>query len=176
MKHVPAPDTHSALWHRILMPKPVSSANFPYEIEYQGKTIRCRTVNDMQRALATLESSRIVREDTPWTDEEFTRFTGRIQLQQRRFLAALLQSGPAWMEAIELRELLDIPDNKVLAGMLSGIAKVALIFAIEPRRVYTHDTRHRHGKPYRVYQINSEFQQAAAAHGWPAKSDLKETK
>jgi hypothetical protein len=158
------------------MPKPSSPANFPYEIEYHGKTIRCRTVDDMQQALATLERSRVVREDMPWTGEEFTRFTGRIQLQQRRFLAALLQSGPAWMEAAELRGLLDIPDNKVLAGMLSGIAKVALIFAIEPRRVYTQDTRHRHGKPYRVYRINSEFQRTAATHSWPAKSDLKEPK
>ena len=150
-------------------------AKFPYEIEYKGKTIRCRTLDDMQRALETLGGSRPTRDIQPWSTDEFEKFTGRIQLQQRRLLAKLLECGTtASLEDLKLRELLDIPHNQALAGVLSGISKVALIFGIEPRRVYTQNTVFKHGKAHRFYQVTSEFLRAAAKHKWPSKADLRE--
>jgi hypothetical protein len=151
-----------------------NSAEFPYEIEYKGKTIRCRTLEDMQRALESLGNSRPTRDVQPWSTDEFDKFTGRIQLQQRRLLAKLLEYGTtAWLEDFKLRELMDIPHNQALAGVLSGISKVALMFGIEPRRVYTQNTTFKHGKAHRFYQVTSEFLRAAAKHKWPSKADLK---
>jgi hypothetical protein len=157
------------------MPKKDAPAAFTYEIEYKGKIIRCRTLNDMQQALEKLEGSKIAKESMPWSREEFEKFTGRIQFQQRRLLAKLLEYGAiAWLEDFKLRELLDIPDNQALAGVLSGISKVALMFGIEPRRVYTQTTFYKHGKAKRCYQITSEFLRAANKHKWPSKRDLQE--
>lgn len=148
---------------------------FAYEIEYKGKTVRCRTVEDAQRLLRELEGGRMSKDDAPWTKEEFANFTGRIQLQQRRLLAKLLEYGTtAWLEDRKLRDMLDIPDNKALAGVLSGLSKVALIFDIDPRKVYVQKTLYRHSKPSRLYQVTSGFLQAAARYHWPSKNDLME--
>jgi hypothetical protein len=148
---------------------------YAYEIEYKGKTIRCRTLEDAQRALEVFEGSNFSKVDSPWSSEEFQQFTGRIHYQQRRLLANLLEYGTtAWLEDSKLRELLDLADNKALAGTLSGISKVALMFGIDPRRVYTQRTLYKHAKPHRTYQITSGFLQAAAKHKWPSKIDLKE--
>lgn len=153
---------------------PESTATHPYEIEYRGKIIRCRDLKAMKAALAELEGSKVVREGTPWTAEEFEKFTTRIHVPQRRLLAKLLEYGTtAWLEDIKLRTDLDIPDNKSLAGTLSGISKVALMFDIDPRRVYTQKTAYQHSKPRRLYQISSAFLQAAAKYNWPSKQDLK---
>ena len=156
------------------MPKKDGSAGFAYEIEYKGKIIRCRTLDDMKRALENLEGSRITKENAPWSTGEFKKFTGRIQFQQRRLLATLLEYGTASLEDFKLRELLDIRDNQALAGVLSGISKVALMFGIEPRRVYTQTTFYKHGKAKRCYQITSEFLQAADKYKWPSKRDVQE--
>lgn len=128
----------------------------------------------MKAALEQLEGSTLVREAKPWSDEEFLNFTGRIHVPQRRLLAKLLEIGPRQsLEDSSLRELLELPDNRSLAGSLSGISKVALMFDIEPRRVYITSTVYRHSKPHRSYQITPEFAEAAARHKWPSKGDLK---
>ena len=157
------------------MPKNTASTAYPYEIEYRGKKIKCRTLDHVKDVLQELEGGKVVREETAWTFEEFQQFTGRIHLPQRRLLATLLEYGTiAEIEDVKLRELLDVPDNQALAGVLSGISKVALMFGIEPRRVYAQTTAFRHGKPHRYYQITSAFLQAAAKHNWPSKADLRE--
>ncbi len=168
--------THDSLCYCPTMPpKSHAAATHPYEIEYKGKTIRCRSLEQMKTALAELEGSRLVREETPWTAEEFQKFTGRIHVPQRRLLAKLLENGNSrWLEDSQLRDLLGLPDNNSLAGTLSGISKVALMFGIEPRRVYTQNTIYRHSKPHRTYQITAWFAEAAARHKWPAKEDLKD--
>ncbi len=151
--------------------------SFAYEIEYGGKIIRCRTLEDAQQALEAFEGSNLKRVDSPWSAEEFQQFTGRIHHQQRRLLAKLLEYGTtAWLEDWKLRDLLDLSGNKALAGTLSGISKVALMFGIDPRRVYTQKTLYKHAKPQRTYQITSGFLQAAAKYKWPSKDDLKEPK
>src|SRR5579864_2586186 len=165
--------TLDALCYCPIMPR--QSHFHPYEIEYKGKTIRCRDLESMKAALAELEGGRLVRQTTPWTTEEFQKFTGRIHIPQRRLLAKLLENGPAqWLEDSTLRDLLGLPDNNALAGTLSGISKVAQMFGIEPRRVYTQNTIYKHSKPHRTYQITAEFAQAAARHKWPSKEDLRD--
>jgi hypothetical protein len=64
------------------------------EIEYRGKIIRCGSLAQMKAALKELEGSKVIREETSWTEEEFQKFTGRIHLPQRRLMAALLEAGP----------------------------------------------------------------------------------
>ena len=149
---------------------PKSSAAHPYEIEYRGKIIRCRDLQTMKAALVELDGS-----NSPWTAEEFKNFTMRVHVPQRRLLAKLLEYGTtAWLEDLRLRADLDIPDNKSLAGTLSGISKVALMFNIDPRRVYTQKTVYQQSKPRRLYQISSAFLRAAAKYNWPSKQDLKD--
>jgi hypothetical protein len=154
---------------------PKSSTSHAYEIEYRGKIIRCRDLKAMKTALAELEGSKLVREGTPWTAEEFQNFTARIHVPQRRLIAKLLEYGTtAWLEDVKLRADLGIPDNKSLAGTLSGISKVALMFDIDPRRVYTQKTIYQQSKPRRLYQISSAFLQATAKYNWPSRQDLKD--
>lgn len=151
--------------------------NYPYEIEYKGKTIRCRTLEDAQRAMEQFEGGSLVKADSPWTAEEFEKFTGRVRYPQRRLLAKLLEYGTtAWLEDWKLRDVLDLATNRELAGTLSGISKVALMFGIDPRRVFIQTNVYKQSKPMRVYQITSGFLQAAAKFGWPSKNDLKEPK
>jgi hypothetical protein len=149
---------------------------FAYEIEYRGKVIRCRSAADADRLLSRLEDTgKLSRDDTPWSKEEFSCFTGRIRYQQRVVLSKLVNCGAtAWLEDSKLRSDLGIADNKVLAGVLSGISKVALMFDIDPRRVYTQKTVYRRAKPRRLYQVTSGFLQAAAKREWPSQEDLKE--
>jgi hypothetical protein len=155
--------------------KVLSSAGYPYEIEYKGKTIRCRTLDAMKEALEELEGGKLVRSEAPWTAEEFQKFTGRIHVPQRRLLKHLLDHGTtARIENARLRELMDIPDNQALAGVLSGISKVALMFDIEPRRVYSQITKFKHSKGIQYYQITSSFLQAAHKYNWPSKADLRD--
>ena len=149
--------------------------SFAYEIEYKGKTIRCRTFEDAQRVLEGFDGSNVAQDHTAWSTEEFEKFTGRIHHQQRLLLAELLKWGTtAFLEDWKLRDLLGLGGNKALAGTLSGISKVALMFGIDPRRVYTSRTMYKHGKPTRTYQITSGFLRAAAKHHWPSKEDLKQ--
>jgi hypothetical protein len=149
---------------------------FAYEIEYRGKRIRCRSAADAERLLQRLERGKLSKDDTPWSSDEFQKFTGRIQYQQRRIVAKLLEYGTAWLEDKKLCSDLDIPSNRALAGTLSGISKVALLLDIDPRRVYTQKTVYQHAKPRRLYQATSGFLQAAAKHKWPSAEDLKKPK
>jgi|SRR5579884_643618 len=151
--------------------------SYPYEICYQGKTIRCRSLREMRSVLNELEGSSPLHETQPWAAEEFDKFTSRIRPTQRQLLKNLLDYGTTtWLEDFKLRQLLGISDNQALAGVLSGISKVALLFDIHPRRVYSHKTEYRHGKAHRYYQTTSAFLQAANAHKWPSKDDLKATR
>src|SRR5260370_37261982 len=111
---------------------------FAYEIEYKGKTIRCRSLTDARRVLDELEESKLTKEGTPWTSEEFKHFTNRIHHPQRRLLAKLVENCTSkWITDSALIDLLVIEVNKALADTLSGISKVALMFEIEQLRHYT---------------------------------------
>lgn len=145
-----------------------------YEIEYKGRIVRCKTADAAARLLAVLEQEDVSKDTMPWTPNDFTKFTERIQLRQRKLLAKLLEYGSTtWLSAEKLCDLMSVRGNQALAGVLSGVTKVALSLDIDPKRVYLQTTRFKEGKPYRLYRIASGFLRAAAEHEWPSKTDLE---
>jgi hypothetical protein len=145
-----------------------------YEIEYKGRIVRCKTADAAARLLAVLEQEDVSKDTMPWTPNDFTEFTERIQKRQRKLLAKLLEYGSTtWLSAEKLCELMNIRGNQALAGVLSGVTKVALSLDIAPERVYLQTTRFKEGKPYRLYRVASGFLRAAAEHEWPSKADLE---
>lgn len=145
-----------------------------YEIEYKGRVIRCKTVEAATRILRALEEEDQRREERPWDADEFVRFTKRIRIPQRRVLKYLLDWSKMLIADSKLRQDLGIRNNQALAGVLSGLSKVALALRIEPERVYLQKTRFEKGKPSRYYTIAPVFMRAAQERGWPKDEDLKE--
>jgi hypothetical protein len=144
-----------------------------YEIEHRGRIIRCQTAEGASRLLQILEQEDVAKDTLPWAPRDFANFTERIQLQQRRLLARLLEYGPTtWLSSEKLRTLLGVSGNQALAGTLSGITKVAIALDIAPERVYLQTTRFKHGKPERYYRVASGFLRAAAESAWPSERDL----
>ncbi len=145
-----------------------------YEIEYKGRIVRCKTADAAARLLAVLEQEDMSKDTMPWTPNDFTEFTERIQRRQRKLLAKLLEYGSTtWLSAEKLCDLISDRGNQALAGVLSGVTKVALSLDIDPKRVYLQTTRFKEGKPYRLYRVASGFLRAAAEHEWPSKIDLE---
>lgn len=143
-----------------------------YEVEYKGRIVRCRTAEAMTRLLQVIAQEDRAKDDIPWNDHDFAEFTGRIRIFQRQLLKALLENIKVWMTDEELRSAMRVRDNRALAGLLSGISKVALALDIEPARVYVAQMKYEKSKPVRFYRIGSAFKKIAEAHGWPAKEDL----
>lgn len=144
-----------------------------YEIEHKGRIIRCQSAEGATRLLQMLEQEDVAKDTLPWSSRDFANFTERIQLQQRKLLAKLLEYGPTtWLSSEKLRTLLGISGNQALAGTLSGITKVAMALDIAPERVYLQTTRFKHAKPERYYRVASGFLRAAAERAWPSESDL----
>jgi hypothetical protein len=147
--------------------------NEAYEIEHKGRIIRCQTAEAATRLLQMLEQEDVARDTLPWSSRDFIDFTERIKLQQRKLLAKLLEYGPTtWLSSEKLRTLLGVSGNQALAGILSGITKVAMALDIAPERIYLQTTRFKHGKPERYYRCASGFLRVATQNGWPAESDL----
>ncbi|SPE28357.1 hypothetical protein SBA7_1200009 [Candidatus Sulfotelmatobacter sp. SbA7] len=156
------------------VPIVLSEMEHEYEIEYKGRIVRCKTADAAARLLAVLEQEDVSKDTMTWTPNDFTEFTERIQLRQRKLLARLLEYGSTtWLSAEKLCDLLGIRGNQALAGVLSGVTKVALSLDIDPRRIYLQTTRFKEGKPYRLYRVASGFLRAATEHEWPSKKDLE---
>jgi hypothetical protein len=144
-----------------------------YEIEHRGRIIRCQTAEAATRLLQLLEQEDVAKDSLPWSSRDFAEFTERVQLRQRKLLARLLEYGPtSWLSSEKLRSLLGVSGNQALAGVLSGITKVAMALDIAPERVYLQTTRFKQGKPERYYRVASGFLRGAAERGWPSESDL----
>jgi hypothetical protein len=144
-----------------------------YEIEYKGRTIKCRTAEAMTRLLRLIETEDTAKEYIPWSLHDFLEFTGRIQISQRKLLARLIELGSAWLTDERLRNDLYLGGNQALAGVLSGVSKVAMALDIEPQRVYMSRTRYAGGKPQRMYRIAPAFLRIAVENSWPGENDLK---
>jgi hypothetical protein len=143
-----------------------------YEVEYRGRIIRCKTAEAMTRLVRVIAQEDRPKDDIPWNDHDFSEFTERIRIPQRRLLKILVESKSAWMTDSELRGTLTIRNNQALAGVLSGVSKVALALDIEPGRVYVTVTKYEKGKPFRLYRIAPAFRKIAQEHDWPSKEDL----
>jgi len=144
-----------------------------YEVPYKGRMVRCKTAEAAARLLRALDDEDRRKEEIPWSAHDFDEFTQRIRTFQRRVLNRLLEFGGAWLTDKKLREDLYISNNRILAGILSGISKVALAMDIEPQRAYLSRTRYERGKPVHLYRIAPAFLRAAKEHDWPEKSDLQ---
>jgi hypothetical protein len=145
--------------------------NAPYEVEYRGVVIRCDTPEDVARLARELAKDEDVIQHERWLAHEFMDFVNRIQYQQRRLLALLLKKN---MNDHELREALGVSGNQALAGILSGITKVAQIMEIDRRRIYLQRTQYEQGLPVRDYMVAPGFKFSALDNDWPTEKDLVE--
>jgi len=144
-----------------------------YEIEVDGRKVRCRTADAAARLLRELGKEKRSLGVLPWTAHDFEDFVDRIGYFQRLALAELLQSGSNGSSDEELRKACRASDNRVLSGILSGISKTALRLDIEPDRVYRQIVTYRNNKANRRYYVSEGFGKTAKESGWPAPDDLK---
>ena len=143
-----------------------------YLVKWKGAEIRCKSVEDAARLLERLDASSTSLELRSWNAAEFSEFVDRLEVMPRQLLAFLVERVSA--TDAELREHLGLKGNKQLAGVLSGISKVAMLLDIEPRRVYTQHTTYKSGKPERRYYASPAFKKAAEDVDWPSEKDLEE--
>src|SRR5690348_11201207 len=149
-------------------------AKHSYEVEFKGVKIRCETEAEAISLARRLGESAESPMYAPWSMHEFTEFVERIQVVQRRLLAALLEKNGQPAKDFELRGKLGLKTNQALAGVLSGITKVAQAMEIDPRRVYMQRTEYNKGLPERRYYVSFGFSKAAGDADWPSESDLKD--
>ena len=151
------------------------SAKKPYEVEYKGVVIRCATPEEAAKVARLLGGAPENPQFVPWRVDEFTDFVDRIQVKQRRLLAALLRAKGQSLMDYQLRGELELSSNQALAGVLSGVTKVAQLMDIDPKRIYVQHTEYKQGYPERRYWVTSAFQKAAEDADWPSQNDLKDT-
>jgi hypothetical protein len=141
-----------------------------YDIEWRGIKIHCKSTEDAAALLKKLgEPARPELE--PWSAHEFLDFTGRIQFQQKKFLWFLKECGENTDELA--RTILDIEGNQALAGILSGITKVAMAMDIDHLRVYRQRTKYEKGRPVRLYDLAPVFRKATLEFDWPSASEVE---
>jgi hypothetical protein len=148
------------------------SSKKPYEVEYRGVIIRCSTPEEAVEVARQLGGTPDNPHHVPWRVDEFTDFVGRIQLMQRRLLWVLIKANCQPVRDYDLAAQLGVVGNQALAGVLSGITKVAKAMDIEPSRVYYQRTEYNQGNPERKYYITPAFLRAAQDAGWPTDADV----
>jgi hypothetical protein len=141
-----------------------------YDFVWNGIRVHCTSEDD-----AAALMKKLVVPDRPdlrlWSAHEFVEFTGRIQHQQRKFLWYLKEVGQSSNE--EIRTALGLEGNQALAGVLSGITKVAMAMDIDHTRVYVQKIKYEQGKPIRTYDLASSFKKAAVEFDWPSESEVE---
>lgn len=146
-----------------------------FAVEYKGVTTHCQTPEDAARLIRELGEGVDGPHFQRWQVHEFVDFVSRIHVWQRRLLGLLLESGRNAATDTEIREHLELANNHVLAGVLSGVSKVAMALEIDPKRVYRMDTKYENGKPVRTYSLTHAFREAARENAWPEAKDLEFT-
>jgi len=149
--------------------------NKPFEVRYKKVIIGCDTAEDAAKVARELGDAADSPVSNPWRLDEFLEFVNRIQYQQRRLLAALLRTPQhEVMPDYQLRGALGLSSNQGLAGVLSGITKVAQSMDIDPKRIYGQSTKYKQGSPERSYWLTPAFRQIAEDADWPSMHDLEE--
>jgi hypothetical protein len=144
----------------------------PYEVEYKGVTIRCDTPQEAVEVARLLGGEPDHPHYAQWRVDEFTEFVDRIQITQRKLLNVLLKAKCQPVKDYDLCGTLGVSTNQALAGVLSGITKVAKAMEIEPSRIYYQRTEYKQGSPDRRYYITPAFMKAALDADWPSANDL----
>lgn len=148
-------------------------AKKPYEVEYKGVMIRCDTPQEAVEIARLLGGEPDHPHYAPWRVDEFTEFVDRIQIMQRRLLNILIKAQCQPVKDSRLCSALPASTNQALAGVLSGITKVAKAMDIEPSRIYYQRTEYKQGVPERRYYITPAFMKAAQDADWPSEDDLR---
>lgn len=146
----------------------------PYEVEYKGVTIRCTTPQEAVEVARLLGNAPDNPEYAKWHVDEFTDLVARLQVAQRRLLNVLLKARCQAVRDYDLCGKLGLGSNQALAGVLSGVTKVAKLLEIDPSRIYYQRTDYKQGSPERRYYITAAFMKAADDADWPSPDDLKE--
>lgn len=149
-------------------------AKKPYEVEYKGVTIRCDTSQEAVEVARLLGGEPDHPHYALWRMDEFTEFVERIQFAQRRLLSLLMKAKCQPVKDAQLCSMMDLSGNQALAGILSGVTKIAKAMDIEPSRIYYQRTEYNQGSPERKYYITPAFLKVAEDAGWPSVSDLVE--
>ena len=148
-------------------------AKKPYEVEYKGVMIRCDTPQEAVQVARLLGGEPDHPHYAPWRVDEFTEFVDRIQTFQRRLLNVLIKAECQPVKDSQLCSAINASNNQALAGILSGITKVAKAMDIEPSRIYYQRTEYKQGSPERRYYITPAFLKAARDADWPSEDDLR---
>jgi len=139
----------------------------PFKITYRGLQVECDTIDEINRLAEELESTK-AREarkarratknqpinTTLFQQEESIRtLVHELKTNQRKLLAEV---SKAEKSDTELREILELENNKALAGVLSGISKLAKRLGMEHAPIDARMTRSRSGGREYRYSIRPE--------------------
>jgi hypothetical protein len=149
-------------------------AKKPYEVEYKGVTIRCDTPQEAVEVARLLGGEPDHPHFAPWRVDEFTEFVQRIHFAQRRLLSILMKAKGQAVKDAQLSSMMGVSGNQALAGILSGVTKIAKAMDLEPSRIYYQRTEYNQGSPERRYYITPAFLKAAEDVSWPSPIDLIE--
>jgi len=102
---------------------------------------------------------------SPWNRASFWTFLESLGDPQRRVLALLVRKRRLTDE--QLREALQLRDNRQLAGVLSGISKQAGAHNLPARAVYKIENESKSGQVTKTYLVALDFLQIAGQMNWP---------
>jgi hypothetical protein len=131
-----------------------------YEIEYKGIKVRSDTLEGARELLRQIQGLPESPDSKPWTEVELRELMGRLKPTPKDLLYRLLINSETSCTDAQLRAMLGLANNKMLAGVLSGISKTALAMRIPPERVYRQSTTYHEGKPIRHYSVSLVFKEA----------------
>jgi hypothetical protein len=102
---------------------------------------------------------------TPWTPELFWSFINSLGDAQKLVLSGLVLKRS--LSDKDLRRLLNLDDNKQLAGVLSGISKQAGANNISARSVFNIENESKSGEVTKTYVVSLDFLRIANEMNWP---------
>jgi hypothetical protein len=102
---------------------------------------------------------------SPWNRTLFWTFLESLGEPQKRGLALLVRKRRLTDE--QLREALQLNNNKQLAGVLSGISKQAGAHDLSARAVYTIENESKSGQVTKSYVVALDFLRIAVQMNWP---------
>jgi len=109
-------------------------------------------------------------EARPWTGDLFWKFIESLGKTQKRVLGLLVTKRS--LSDVQLRKLLNLHDNKELAGVLSGISKQAGANKIAARSVYKIENESKSGEIAKTYAVSLDFLRIANEMNWADESEV----
>jgi len=101
----------------------------------------------------------------PWSSDLFWKFVGSLGDPQKLVLSALINKRS--LTDKELRHLLNLDNNKQLAGIMSGISKQAAAHGMPARAVYKIENESNSGEVTKTYVTSLDFLRISNEMNWP---------